>query len=90
MILLVTGANITRTVTIKNKISQDIMIVFDISLSMLAEDIYPNRIETAKAVMKNFISSRTTDRIGLIIFAGKPFVSIPFSTDYSGIKNIIA
>ncbi len=90
IVLLLAGMSITRTVTTKNKISQDIMIVFDISLSMLAEDIYPNRIETAKSVIKNFIWTRTVDRIGLIIFAGKPFVSIPFSTDYSGIKNIIA
>lgn len=65
------------------------MVVFDISLSMLAEDIKPNRIEVAKTVLKNFISSRTSDRIGLIIFAGKPFVSIPFSTDYNGIKSMV-
>lgn len=74
----------------KNKISQDIMFVFDISLSMLAEDIKPSRIEVAKTVVKNFISSRKNDRIGLIIFAGKPFVSIPFSTDYSGITSIVS
>ena len=66
------------------------MIIFDISLSMLAEDISPNRIEVAKSVVRDFISSRTSDRIGLIIFAGKPFVSIPFSTDYSGIKNMVS
>jgi Ca-activated chloride channel family protein len=65
------------------------MIVFDISLSMLAEDIQPNRIETAKAVIRDFIETRTKDRIWLIIFAGKPFISIPFSTDYSGIKSIV-
>lgn len=66
------------------------MIVFDISLSMLAEDMIPNRLEVAKGVIKNFITSRNQDQIGLIIFAGKPFVSVPFSTDYSGIKNIIS
>lgn len=65
------------------------MIVFDISLSMLAEDIYPSRIEVARNVIRNFVLSRSNDRIGLIIFAGKPFVSIPFSTDYNGIMNII-
>jgi Ca-activated chloride channel family protein len=70
-------------------IPQDIMIVFDISLSMLAEDINPSRIEVARNVVRNFILSRTSDRIGLIIFAGKPFVSIPFSTDYNGIMSII-
>ena len=79
-----------HTIVQKTPISQDIMIVFDISLSMLAEDINPNRIEVAKAVVRDFISSRTSDRIGLIIFAGKPFVSVPFSTDYNGIKNIVS
>lgn len=65
------------------------MVVFDISLSMLAEDIAPNRISVAKNVVRNFISMRSGDSIGLIIFAGKPFVSIPFSTDYRGIMNIV-
>lgn len=80
---------ITRTVTTTKKIPQDIIIVFDVSLSMLAEDINPSRIEVARNVVRNFILSRSSDRIGLIIFAGKPFVSIPFSTDYNGIMNII-
>jgi Ca-activated chloride channel homolog len=66
------------------------MIVFDISLSMLAEDVAPNRITVAKNVIRNFISTRTGDRIGLIIFSGKPFVSVPFSTDYRGISSIIS
>ena len=63
--------------------------VFDISLSMLAEDIQPSRIEVAKTIIKNFIRSRTDDRIGLIIFAGKPFIQSSFSTDYRGIINIV-
>lgn len=66
------------------------MIVLDISLSMLAEDMSPNRMNVAKNVIKNFISARNWDQVGLIIFAGKPFISIPFSTDYNGIKNIIS
>lgn len=80
---------VTRSITTTKMIPQDIMIVFDISLSMLAEDINPSRIEVARNVVRNFILSRTSDRIGLIIFAGKPFVSIPFSTDYNGIMSII-
>ena len=57
---------------------------------MLAEDISPNRITVAKSVVKNFIQNRAGDRIGMIIFAGKPFVSVPFSTDYSGISSIVS
>lgn len=84
------GIVLLQTITTKTKIPQDIMIVFDISLSMLAEDIQPNRIEVAKTIIKNFIRSRTDDRIGLIIFAGKPFILSSFSTDYRGISNIIS
>lgn len=64
----------------------DIAIVLDISKSMLAEDITPNRIESAKSVISNFIWKITSDRISFTIFAGKPFVSIPLTFDY---KNII-
>lgn len=88
--LLLSWAHIQYTTTIKEKKTHDIMIILDISLSMLAEDMSPNRIEVAKNVIKNFISTRNDDQVGLIIFAGKPFVLMPFSNDYSGIKNIIS
>ncbi len=83
------GIQLVQTITTKTKISQDIIIVFDISLSMLAEDLHPNRIEVAKSMVNNFIRSRTDDRIGLIIFAGKPFIQSSFSTDYRGIANMV-
>lgn len=81
---------IQQRIIIKKQIPQDIMIVFDISLSMLAEDIHPNRMEVAKDILQNFIASRSTDRIWLIIFAWKPFVTIPFSSDYRGISHMIS
>lgn len=90
LVCILANAKIEQTVVTKVKIPQDIMIVFDISLSMLAEDISPNRIEVAKNILLNFIASRKSDRVGLIIFAGKPFVSIPFSSDYRGISSIIS
>ena len=91
VVLVLTIADIvyTYTKTTNKAVSNTIMIIFDISLSMLAEDMSPNRIETAKSVITDFISKRTNDKIGLIIFAGQPFVSIPFSSDISGIKNIV-
>ncbi len=89
IVSIISSAQMVQTVIKKTKISQDIMIVFDISLSMLAEDLQPNRIEVAKTIIKNFIVSRTDDRIGLIIFAGKPFIQSSFSTDYHGIASII-
>lgn len=66
------------------------MIVFDLSLSMLAEDVAPSRISVAREVVRQFIRSRSADRIGLIVFAGKPFVSVPFSTDRSGLSHIVS
>lgn len=65
--------------------SSQILILLDISRSMLAEDIEPNRLSAAKRTLADFIRERKTDRIWLIIFAGKPILAIPFSSDYRGI-----
>lgn len=90
IVYVIAGVHMTYTTTTLRPIPQDIMIVFDISLSMLAEDISPSRITVAKSVVRDFIAERKNDRVGLIIFAGKPFVSIPFSTDYAGISSIVS
>ena len=61
----------------------DIMIVFDISDSMLIEDMDPvNRIESAKDTMTKFIKQRVSDRIGLIVFAGESYTRVPMTLDY--------
>ncbi len=61
----------------------DIMIALDISDSMLIEDMKPeNRIEASKATIRSFIKSRTSDRIGIIIFAGESFTLVPLTLDY--------
>ncbi|MDA9128995.1 VWA domain-containing protein [Candidatus Gracilibacteria bacterium] len=67
----------------------DIEIVFDLSYSMIATDIEPSRIEVAKSVFIDFVSQLETDRVGLILFAGKPFQSVPLSYDYEFLKNFI-
>lgn len=87
---MIAGARMIYTTITLQQIPQDIMIVFDISLSMLAEDISPSRIAVARSVVRDFIAERRSDRIGLIIFAGKPFISVPFSTDYTGISSIVS
>jgi Ca-activated chloride channel family protein len=89
LVTIIAGPYMRYTSVTTRQIPQDIMIVFDISLSMLAEDISPSRITVAKSIVRDFISERQNDRIGLIIFAGKPFVSVPFSTDTSGISSIV-
>ena len=68
----------------------DIMMALDISTSMLAEDLRPNRIEAAKKVAQDFIESRPNDRIGLVVFGGESFTQCPLTTDHSVLKNLFA
>ena len=67
----------------------DIEIVFDVSYSMIAQDILPSRIDVAKKVFSDFIWALESDRVGLILFAGKPFQSVPLTYDYDFLKNFI-
>lgn len=67
----------------------DIVLVLDISGSMLAEDFRPNRIEAAKAVAERFIDGRKNDRIGLVIFAGQSFTQCPMTLDYRVLKDLL-
>ena len=68
----------------------DIAMVLDISGSMLAEDFKPNRLEAAKDVIDKFVSGRTTDRIGLVIFSREAFTQCPLTVDYSVLRNLLA
>ena len=61
----------------------DIFIALDVSLSMKAEDIKPNRLEKAKFEIRNLIGRLAGDRIGLIVFAGDAYTQFPLTTDYS-------
>ena len=66
----------------------DIVMAMDISGSMLAEDLKPNRLEAAKDVAKDFIAGRPNDRAGLVIFAGETFTQVPLTTDHDVLKNM--
>ena len=67
----------------------DIMMALDVSTSMLAEDLKPNRIEAAKNVASEFIADRPNDNIGLTIFAGEAFTQCPMTTDHSSLINLL-
>lgn len=67
----------------------DIAVLLDISGSMLAEDFKPNRLDAAKDVIDNFISGRTSDKIGLVVFSGKSFTQCPLTIDYSVLRNLL-
>ncbi len=67
----------------------DIMLAMDVSTSMLAQDLKPNRIEAAKNVAAEFISDRENDNIGLTIFAGEAFTQCPMTTDHQSLLNML-
>lgn len=67
----------------------NIMLAMDVSTSMLAEDLKPNRMEAAKDVAHEFISGRPNDNIGLTIFAGEAFTQCPMTTDHSSLLRLL-
>ena len=75
----------------KNKTIEgiDIMMAMDVSTSMLAEDLKPNRIEAAKQVAAEFIAGRPNDNIGLSIFAGEAFTQCPMTIDHASLLNLL-
>ena len=67
----------------------DIVLAIDVSSSMLAEDLEPNRLEAAKAVAAEFVEGRRNDRIGLVVFAGEAFTQVPLTLDYSVVTDLL-
>ncbi len=67
----------------------NIVLAIDVSSSMLAEDLEPNRLEAAKAVAAEFVESRLNDRIGLVVFAGEAFTQVPLTLDYSVVIDLL-
>lgn len=67
----------------------DIVVSLDISSSMLARDLKPDRLSAAKDVAKEFIDSRANDRIGMVVFAGESFTQCPITTDHDILKEQI-
>ena len=67
----------------------DIILVLDISSSMLAEDFKPNRLEAVKTTAKTFIENRKGDRIGLLVFAGETFIQCPLTIDTDVLSSLL-
>jgi Ca-activated chloride channel family protein len=68
----------------------DIMMGIDVSASMLAKDLKPNRLEAAKNVATDFIANRPDDRLGLVIFSGESFTQCPLTSDHSVLVNLFS
>ena len=68
----------------------DILLVLDISSSMLADDFSPNRLEAVKKTASTFIDNRKDDRIGILVFAGESFIQCPLTVDKFVLKSLIS
>jgi len=68
----------------------DIVIALDISASMLAKDLRPDRLEASKRVAMDFIDGRPNDRIGLVVYEGEAFTQCPITTDHRVLKELFA
>lgn len=75
----------TRTEKVKRS-GIDIMIALDVSKSMLAEDVQPNRLAKAKNFISHFIDALKNDRLGMIVFAGRAYLQMPQTVDYGAAK----
>jgi len=73
----------------KNVQVVDMVMVLDISSSMLAEDFNPNRLEAVKRTAKTFIENREEDRIGLLVFAGESFIQCPLTVDKDVLQDLL-
>ena len=89
LVLALSRPQIGTTLEIMKRSGLDIMVGLDISASMLAEDIKPNRLLKAKHAISSFIDRLEGDRVGLIAFAGDSFVQCPLTIDYAAAKLLL-
>ncbi len=78
----------TKLETVKRE-GVDIVFAIDVSKSMLAEDIAPNRLEKAKRIVSEIINQLASDRIGIIAYAGQAYPQLPITTDYGAAKMFL-
>lgn len=78
----------TKLETVKRE-GVDIVFAVDVSKSMLAEDIAPNRLEKAKQLVTQIVNNLASDRVGIIAYAGKAFPQLPITTDYASAKMFL-
>ena len=88
-VLLLANPQEVQSSQVVKKNGIDISIVFDVSLSMEAQDLKPSRIEAAKKVLTQFFEGITSDRVSLVLFAWKPFASTPLTFDMGFLKNYV-
>ena len=87
-IALVNPKNGSKLETVKRE-GVDIVFAVDVSKSMLAEDVAPNRLEKSKQLVTQIINNLASDRVGIIAYAGKAFPQLPITTDYASAKMFL-
>lgn len=76
--------------TAVNRNGIDVMIALDVSKSMLAQDIVPDRLERAKQILSKLIDRLRNDRIGIVVFAGRAYLQMPLTTDHAAAKMYLS
>ncbi len=92
VVLIITGLARPRSSSQGTNVTSEgigIILAMDVSSSMLAEDLRPNRIEASKLVATEFIKSRPNDLIGLVVFSGESFTQCPMTSDHSVLINLM-
>lgn len=89
LIVVIARPQISNKTSTQSTQGIDIVMALDLSGSMLAEDLKPNRLEAAKDVAIEFIASRPDDNIGLVVFAGESFTQCPLTTDHGSLINLL-
>ena len=93
LFLLITGAADPQEGSKQEEVKRsgvDLMICLDVSNSMLAEDLSPTRLESAKRAISRLIDNLKGDRIGLIVFGGEAYTQLPITTDYAAAKMFLS
>lgn len=90
-LLTIGTANLQKggsTETVQRK-GVDVMVALDVSKSMLAKDVEPDRLSKAKLLISRLVDKMNSDRIGLVIFAGRSYLQVPLTVDYSALKLLL-
>jgi Ca-activated chloride channel family protein len=89
--IIVGAANLQKPGAMENvnRKGVDVMIALDVSKSMLAEDVKPNRLERAKQLINKLMDKMENDRVGLILFAGRAYIQMPLTTDHGAARMYV-
>ena len=90
IVALARPRNVSVSKRTKTNKGIDIVMAIDVSASMLARDLKPNRLEALKKVATEFVNQRPNDRIGIVVYAGESFTQTPITSDKRIVRNTIS